>query len=146
MKEVNVMSGFNPQPLKNWSIELLIGAKPNYIIDIDPVPAPRMTRSDKWKKRPRVMRYFAFRNELILKANLINLKLPNVLNVLFVIKMPDSWTEKKRQQMRYKPHQQKPDRDNLLKSVQDAFNIDDAFVWDGRTTKIWGEVGQIIFY
>ncbi len=139
---------FNPQPKPDRDNVLYYteGKEPYASITIDPVPAPRMTRSDKWAKRPIVTRYFAFRDELILKGNKVGLKLPNVLNVLFVIPMPKSWSENKRDKYRYQPHQSRPDRDNLLKSVQDAFNIDDSFVWDGRTTKIWGELGQIIFY
>jgi len=33
------------------------------IYNINPVPKPRMTQSDKWKKRPPVLRYFAFKDE-----------------------------------------------------------------------------------
>jgi Holliday junction resolvase RusA-like endonuclease len=41
-------------------------------------------------------------------------------------------------------HQGRPDRDNLLKAFQDAFDGDDGFVWDGRTTKVWGRIGHIV--
>ena len=33
-------------------------------IDVNPVPKPRQTRSDVWKKRPAVMRYRQFADEL----------------------------------------------------------------------------------
>ena len=115
------------------------------IINIDPKPAPRMVRSDKWKKRPIVSDYFSWRNAFRLLCNQAGYKvLEPVLDITFVIAMPPSWSNKKTALMDGKPHQQRPDRDNLLKSVQDAFNVDDGFVWDGRTTKVWGSKGKII--
>lgn len=57
--------------------------------------------------------------------------------------MPPSWSDKKRSAMNGKPHQQKPDKDNLEKALLDAIFDDDSRVWDGRVTKVWGEVGQI---
>ncbi|EBZ1027982.1 endodeoxyribonuclease [Salmonella enterica subsp. enterica serovar Muenchen] len=43
-----------------------------------------------------------------------------------------------------KPHQQRPDRDNREKSLLDALFSEDCGLWDGQTTKVWGETGQII--
>lgn len=43
-----------------------------------------------------------------------------------------------------KPHQQKPDADNLLKSLMDAIYSEDCAVWDIRVTKRWGNAGEII--
>lgn len=42
------------------------------IYDITPIGKPRMTRADKWKKRPAVMRYRAFCDEARLRK--INLR------------------------------------------------------------------------
>lgn len=115
------------------------------VIDINPKPAPRMVRSDKWKKRSIVTDYFSWRNAFRLLCNQAGYKvLEPVLDITFIIAMPGSWSEKKRVLMDGKPHQQRPDRDNLLKSVQDAFNVDDGFVWAGRTTKVWGYTGKIM--
>ncbi|MBG3071584.1 RusA family crossover junction endodeoxyribonuclease, partial [Proteus mirabilis] len=47
-------------------------------------------------------------------------------------------------EMNGKPHQQKPDKDNLEKALLDAIFDDDSRVWDGRVTKVWGKRGQII--
>jgi Holliday junction resolvase RusA-like endonuclease len=58
--------------------------------------------------------------------------------------MPSSWSKKKRQAMAGKPHQQKPDKDNLEKALMDAIYADDSHIWDSRVTKLWGEEGQII--
>lgn len=109
--------------------------------DIVPIPKPRMTRRDTWAKRPAVLRYRAFKDEVRLKG----LTLPEFgYHVTFVIPMPKSWSKKKRAEMNGKPHQQTPDKDNLEKALLDALHTDDSHVWDGRVTKVWGEVGQII--
>ncbi|MGU0055537.1 RusA family crossover junction endodeoxyribonuclease [Enterobacter hormaechei] len=44
--------------------------------------------------------------------------------------------------MNGKPHQQKPDKDNLEKALLDAIFDDDSRVWDGRVTKVWGRGGD----
>ncbi|KNE88062.1 hypothetical protein PSTG_18543, partial [Puccinia striiformis f. sp. tritici PST-78] len=60
-------------------------------------------------------------------------------HVTFVLPMPDSWSKKKRTEMAGKPHQQKPDKDNLEKALLDAIFEDDCRILDGRVTKVWGE-------
>ncbi|MHB9319097.1 RusA family crossover junction endodeoxyribonuclease [Phytobacter diazotrophicus] len=111
------------------------------IYPIVPMGKPRMTRADKWKKRPEVMRYRAFCDEVRLRG----VALPESgAYVTFVLPMPASWSKKKRQQHNGQPHQQKPDCDNMLKALMDAIYADDAHVWDCRVTKVWGEIGQII--
>ena len=111
------------------------------IYDITPVPKPRMTIGDKWKKRPPVLRYFAFKDEVRLKG--VELPVCNY-HVTFILPMPKSWSKKKKEEMNGRPHQQKPDKDNLEKALLDAVFEDDAKVWDGRVSKRWGEVGQVI--
>lgn len=108
--------------------------------NIVPVGKPRMTQSDKWKKRPAVLRYRAFADEVRLKVK----DLPIPFHVIFIIPMPKSWSKKKRREMLGEPHRQRPDLDNILKGFLDALFEDDAGVWDGRATKLWGDVGQII--
>ena len=111
------------------------------IYDIVPVTKPRMTQRDKWKRRPAVLKYFAYRDEV--KLNGINV--PEMgTHITFVMPMPKSWSKKKKAEHLGEAHQQKPDVDNLTKALLDAIYEDDAHVWDIRTTKIWGEVGRII--
>ena len=110
------------------------------VYDIKPNTKPRMTRSDKWKQRPCVMQYRAFKDEVRLKK----VYLPEAYHIIFVIPMPKSWSKKKHLEMLYKPHKQTPDKDNLEKALLDALYCDDSHVWDGRVTKIWGYDGQII--
>ena len=113
---------------------------------ITPVPAPRMTRSDKWADRPCVTKYFAFRNEFRYYCNILKYEMQDTLKVDFIIPMPESWSEKKKLEMDGKPHKQRPDVDNLSKSLMDSFNKDDGFVYDIHARKFWGRVGQILIY
>lgn len=107
--------------------------------DILPVPAPRMTQSDKWKKRPCVLRYFAFRDEVRLKG----VQVPNESLVVFQLPMPESWSKKKKEAMCGKYHMQKSDVDNLLKGLLDAVYDDDAHISNLHLIKIWSDTAGI---
>jgi len=117
------------------------------VIKINPVPKPRMVRSDAWKNRTCVTKYWSFKHDLVHKAELMGLQIGDVLSVRFVIPMPKSWSKKKKHRMLHKPHQQRPDLDNLIKAIQDCLLQEDSNVWYYRDVcKIWGTEGEIIFY
>ena len=122
------------------------GVKDNFprdqVLDIVPVPKPRMTQTDKWKKRKPVVQYFSYANHLKLLKPKVNW---TRLSLNFVLPMPKSWSNKKRREMVNKPHQQKPDLDNLVKAFKDALLKDDSKVWCyGLIIKTWGIEGKII--
>ncbi len=109
--------------------------------DITPCTKPRQTQRDKWKKRPCVLKYRAFADEVRLKG----VQLPEFgYHVTFIIPMPKSWSKKTMAAMNLTPHQQTPDKDNLEKALLDALFEDDCRIWDGRVTKRWGYKGEII--
>ena len=108
--------------------------------NITPTPKPRMTVSDKWKKRPVVLKYFSFKDEV--RRHKIEVDVEGCF-VTFGIPMPKSWSHKKRKGLLNKPHQQKPDVDNLLKALLDAVYDDDSVVWSISVKKIWGDIGFI---
>lgn len=108
---------------------------------ITPIGKPRMSQRDKWKKRAVVLRYRAFCDECRLKGVVVS---EAGARITFVLPMPKSWSKKKRGQMDGQPHRQKPDADNLIKSLLDALYGDDACVWNFEVTKLWGQVGMII--
>ncbi|VFS14514.1 Holliday junction resolvase [Yokenella regensburgei] len=111
------------------------------VYSITPLGKPRQTRADKWKKRPGVLRYRAFCDEV----RLHKITLPaSGYHVIFVLPMPQSWSKKKRAEYDGKPHQSKPDKDNLEKALLDAIFGEDSHIWDGRVSKVWGQTGQII--
>ena len=115
-----------------------------YSFVINPCPKPRQTRADRWKQRPCVMKYRAFADALRSFAKQQGYVLGDSLNITFCIEMPGSWSGKKRKEMDGKPHQQRPDLDNLVKSFQDAMLSEDSGVWNLKAEKLWGYVGQII--
>ncbi len=108
---------------------------------INPIPKPRQTRSDVWKKRPCVMRYRAFADQV----RFAKIKLPESgANVQFFIAMPDSWSEKKKAQYNNTRHQQRPDLSNLLKALEDAVHGEDSHIWHySSVCKLWAYEGAI---
>jgi len=112
-----------------------------FLVSIVPVPKPRMTQRDKWLNPPRpcVEQYRTFKDELNLKLNQLkyNFELPDKFDIIFHMPCPKSWSKKKRAEMDGQPHQQMPDRDNLMKAFQDALLQSDAHIYDGRVGKYW---------
>jgi len=107
---------------------------------IAPMAKPRMTRSDKWKKRDCVMRYRTFKDECRLRGVIV----PEAAHVTYIVPMPNSWSKKKRDSMRGKPHQQRPDLDNFDKGLLDAVLEEDSHIWKLYSSKVWGDAGWII--
>lgn len=108
---------------------------------ITPVPKPRMTRSDSWEKRDCVVKYWAFKDELNRLWG--DADLPEQIGLIFIIPMPISWSEKKKNLMDGKPHQQKPDVDNCVKSIFDCLAESDSYIWRVEAAKYWGRKGSI---
>lgn len=107
---------------------------------ITPVPKPRMTQRDKWLKRPAVLRYRAFKDQVRIR----NVQLPtDGAVVTFVLPMPKSWSKRKRAELDGQPHTQKPDLDNLVKALADACFEDDSTIHTIAARKVWGVGGAI---
>ncbi len=114
-------------------------------ISLNPVAKPRMTQSDRWKKRGCVIRYFAFSASLREEARRQKFVPANQLVIQFEFRMPKSWSKKKKAEMSGKPMQSKPDIDNLQKSILDSlFPNDDSAIWKVCASKRWAETGRII--
>jgi Holliday junction resolvase RusA-like endonuclease len=110
-------------------------------IDIIPVPKPRMTRSDAWKKRDCVQKYWEFKDRL--RELYGDRELPETIRLIFIIPMPSSWSEKKKALYDGTPQQTKPDIDNLTKSVFDCLAAQDSYIWRVDAAKYWGREGSI---
>jgi Holliday junction resolvase RusA-like endonuclease len=114
------------------------------VLNIEPHTKPRMTSSDRYKKRKCTTKYWEFKaklKELVKEKGWIP---SNTLKLTFIISMPKSWSRKKRIYMDGKPHQQTPDTDNLTKSFKDSLYEQDCTVWAEDCKKLWGNEGQII--
>lgn len=114
------------------------------IFAINPIGKCRMTRSDKWKQRPCVIKYRNFKDQARLLGLDKELK-GNVLIAKYVIEMPKSWSKKKKKEMEGTAHYQKPDIDNIDKAMLDILP-EDSHIFLSLTMKTWGEKGMIVMY
>lgn len=110
----------------------------SFIVLIEPMGAPRMTQRDKWKKRPVVLRYFAFKDKMRAACKRI-MTAPATVSWTAYFPMPESWSAKKKAAMSGKPHCTKPDRDNVDKAILDALFEQDQCVATGTITKRWDD-------
>ena len=125
---------------------------------VEPMAKPRMTRADRItmaklrahrrmnareaKRVPLLSRWLAYSDEVKLRR--IELNLDRYYHVMFVIRMPPSWSQAKRAEHLFHKHQSRPDKDNLEKGLLDILHGEDCGAWDGRVTKVWGIVPCII--
>lgn len=107
---------------------------------IHAVPKPRMSQRDKWAKRPCVLRYRAFCDELRLRGA----RLPHRFGLTFILAMPDSWPESWKQEMDGMEHLRRPDLANLLKSVEDALVANDEILSAHHNYKFWGRESMLL--
>jgi len=116
-----------------------------YLFNIDPVPAPRMSRADAWRNRPTVLRYFAFRDRLKELADKQGFKLQDSgMSIAFGLPLKKSYSVKKKELLVHAPHRQRPDIDNLLKAFFDGLTSEDCTIWQlDSVSKYWSEKGFI---
>ena len=77
--------------------------------DITPVTKPRQTKQDKWKKRPCVEKYREYAD----KVRDLGITLDQAGDrIIFVLPMPKSWSQKKRNEMRKKLYDAQDEVDN----------------------------------
>jgi Holliday junction resolvase RusA-like endonuclease len=115
-----------------------------FTIQGTPVGKPRMTRRDKWKKRPCVMRYRAWADAARAAAG--RLPHPETIasfNWTAYFSPPKSWSQKKRADAIGTPHRGTPDRDNVDKAILDALFPNDSAIADGVISKRWGEPARV---
>lgn len=128
-----------------------------YMFDVIPMGAPRLTQSDRWKTNPNhpdplkrqrkvVTQYWAFKTLLQLQANQLQFELGNVLDALYLMPMPNSWSNKKKERMNGLPCEVKPDTDNITKGVKDTLRKNDSDIWYEKAEKRWAYHGSIIIF
>lgn len=113
-------------------------------LNINPVSKPRMTQSDRWKKRSVVLQYWVFRDEIFYGALAQGYRPSFELIMEFVIAMPKSWSKSKKKNMNGEPHQSTPDIDNLEKGILDSLFVDDKKVHKVMASKVWGYNGKVL--
>lgn len=132
----------------NFSIPKSYFQEPDLIkFLVDPMGKPRMTQSDKWRKRLVTDRYWRYKAQIKKQADAVEFKIPSCnVHIIFNVPMPKTWSKKKKIKMNGNPHQQKPDRDNMDKGLSDALCEEDSHLWDARITKLWAYKGSISIF
>tara|TARA_Y100001938_G_C8098468_1_gene439843 strand:+ start:563 stop:910 length:348 start_codon:yes stop_codon:yes gene_type:complete len=104
-----------------------------------------MTRSDAWKKRPCVLNYWAYKDELRLLMSKNKVDIDKEIYAEFYIPMPKSWSKKKKDKFDGLEHEKRPDIDNLVKGVMDALFKEDSHVHTIYAKKFWSKTPKIVF-
>lgn len=106
---------------------------------------PRMTRRDVWKKRPVVLKYHAWCDELRLRL-IYWPKDPVDVSWTVYFPFPKSYSKRVCEELRGTPHRLRPDRDNIDKAILDALFDKDERIATGTLQKYWddGEGPRII--
>lgn len=89
-------------------------------------------------------KYEAYQEMLFQSALDLGIVLGGVVYLQFCMKMPESWSEKKKLEMCGAPCRSKPDADNLSKGVLDALSKNDERVWKLSSEKRWAREGGIV--
>lgn len=121
------------------------------IVPIRPVPKPRMTRKDKWSKRPVVVNYYKFADalkehvgETVIRS--LNSSLVCELQVVARFAPAKSLSQKARIELvgdGNNFHRQRPDCSNILKGVEDILFEHDEEIPDVRCRKYWADQDSI---
>lgn len=154
------VGGFNllttTKPIRKWLAllpqkkDLKVTIKWDILIvsfPVDPMPKPRMTQSDKWKKRKVTDRYWSYKHQLLEIAKGSDFVMPESnYHIVFNMPVPQNLSKKAKDKIIGTPHQLRPDKDNLEKGFLDALCKEDSTIWDGRITKLWSLKGSIDIY
>jgi len=100
--------------------------------------------NDYLNRKNTIKRYFDYKRALKAEAIKQGFVIPEE-NVWFrfFIKMPESWSKKKKNKMRFEQHKSRPDIDNISKGIFDSLLIQDMALSDYRASKFWADVGFI---
>lgn len=102
---------------------------------------PTMVSSDRYRKRPAVLRYRVYADHL----RLLGAVLPESYLVVAYFAMPASWSGAERRRRLHTPHQVKPDGTNILKGVEDVLcPRGDQQLFDGRFRKVWALADRMV--
>ena len=119
-----------------------MGGVIRFTIPGPPVPKPAMKRSDAWRKRPCVLRYWAWCDLARMCAKAAGL--PASSKVVERFEIVAYFAPPTDKQCRIgKPHKQTPDADNILKAAGDALFKRDEGLYDVSAKKYWAQVSRL---
>lgn len=113
-----------------------------WVVKGAPMGKPRMTRRDKWLTGDRARRcvafYRAWRDNALLAAPKPLPTRPLIMAATAYFPLLKEWNEMQRTEMMGKPYLEKPDFDNIAKSIADLFPEDKSF-YQGTVTEFWDD-------
>lgn len=113
-------------------------------IKVKPQGYKRMSRKSVWKYKD----YHDYMNTIRETCQKARFEPGDALSLDFYIPMPKSWSKKKKAEMEFEPHQNRPDLDNLVKAVLDALFYQkkggDSCVYMLDAAKTWRYEGMVI--
>lgn len=111
-----------------------------FTVSGQPVGKPRQTQSDRWKKRPCVMRYRAWADKA--RASVpkgVELAVYREVHFKAYLEIPKSYSKSKRALLTGGPHLSRGDCDNFLKAIQDSLFKQDCVIWKFSGEKRWDD-------
>lgn len=121
------------------AISLTFSGQIKFTIPLAPIGKPRMTRSDKWKKRPAVVRWHQWKDTARPHVPENLLQSPVSVSWTAYFPFPKTYSASKKASLSGKPHQQKPDRDNIDKLICDFLFEQDKGIAFGVLKKFWDD-------
>jgi Holliday junction resolvase RusA-like endonuclease len=113
----------------------------------EPIGKPRMTKSDKWKKRPIVVYYRNWADAIRVACTgsadtKIDDKSIYGMRITFWFTTPSSWSAKKCKRAQGTFHRVRPDVDNCIKGVMDALFTLDSQISYIESFKMYAGAGE----
>lgn len=123
----------------------------HYALNIEPMGAVRMTNRGKFVKG-NAQRYLSYKKQIAWQLSAQHKGQPITtacrVNIIFCMPIPASYSKKKKAELPGRPHDKKPDIDNLIKGAFDAANgiiwADDNRVIEVKALKVYAEQPGII--
>ncbi len=95
-------------------------------------------RPEGLKRLERIEQYNDYKLQIAAEAKRIGFTMPEQgAHVTFYIPVSKSWRKHKKESFHLKLHQERPDADNLYKSLSDSLLEEDKSIADIRITKKW---------
>ena len=106
-------------------------------------PKPRQTRKDKWSPSESVLRYRTWADlaRIACNGDPMQKVSGDFFGILVIahIALPQSWSQRKKDQHSGMIHQQRPDSSNILKAAEDALFEKDENLACTNCIKLWCE-------
>ena len=122
------------------------------IIEIPGNPIPlqraRATRKGFYDPQYQVKKNYAWEAQKFLPKDFIPINKPIRLEAVYYMKMPKSWSNKKKERFNTQPHTNHTDLSNMIKLTEDALNKilweDDQFITNIIAAKEWAYEGKTL--